>query len=60
MTQDEIIDLAELAGYESLIKFAKLVAAKKAKECAELVEKMGIEGYGTLAIAAAIRSGNKP
>lgn len=29
--------------------------------CALLVEKMGIEGYGTLAIAAAIRmSGDEP
>jgi hypothetical protein len=27
---------------------------------AELVEQMGIEGYGTLAIAAAIRAGHNP
>lgn len=32
------------------------VAAAERESCALLVEQMGIEGYGTLAIAAAIRA----
>ena len=36
--------------------FAHLVAAAELEACAKLVEQMGIEGYGTLAIAAAIRA----
>ena len=56
MTQDEIIEMAELAGFEmddsgvlspqvvwyiyheSLIKFAKLLAAKEREACAKLCE----------------------
>lgn len=29
------------------------------KKCAQMVEKMGAEGYGTLAIVAAIRRGDQ-
>ena len=36
--------------------FAHLVAAAEREACAKLVEQMGIEGYGTLAIAASIRA----
>lgn len=36
--------------------FAHLVAAAERKSVADLVEQMGIEGYGTLAISAAIRA----
>lgn len=44
MTQDEILDLAELAGHESLIKFAKLVAAKEREECAKVCEGLNLYG----------------
>jgi hypothetical protein len=36
-------------------KFSKMVTLAERERCATLVEKMGMEGYGTLAIAAAIR-----
>ena len=39
----------------ALVQFVRVVERKKAEEIAQLVEKMGMEGYGTLAIAAAIR-----
>jgi uncharacterized protein (DUF2126 family) len=38
--------------------FADLVAKFEREACAQKVEKMGIEGYGTLAIAASIRAQN--
>ena len=45
---------------EDVIKFfmhfAELVAGTERDTMANLVEQMGIEGYGTLAIAAAIRA----
>ena len=58
MTQDEIIEMAELAGFEmddsgvlspqvvwyiyheSLIKFAKLIAAKEREACAKRCEEL--------------------
>jgi hypothetical protein len=39
----------------SLETLARLITAADREETAKLVEQMGIEGYGTLAIAAAIR-----
>jgi hypothetical protein len=36
--------------------FALLVAEEEGEKIASMVEQMGIEGYGTLAIAAAIRA----
>ena len=68
MTRDDIIRMAREAGIDwhqhwdigadtnRLERFAELVAAAERKACAKLVEQMGIEGYGTLAIAAAIRA----
>jgi hypothetical protein len=65
MTKDEIIGLAQEAGigydwsfdfHMRLERFAGLIAAADREECADLVEQMGIEGYGTLVIAAAIRA----
>lgn len=42
-----------------LERFAALVEAEKREKHASLVEQMGMEGYGTLAIAAAIRSNHE-
>ena len=70
MTRDDIIRMAEEAGmpkwlqedwfanpFDSFaLKFAYLIAAAEREAIANLVEQMGIEGYGTLAIAAAIRA----
>lgn len=39
----------------SVVKFAELVRADEREACAQTVERMGIAGYGTLAIAGAIR-----
>ena len=36
--------------------FAALVAAAEREACAKLCEQMGVEGYGTLFIAAATRA----
>ena len=36
------------------------VQRRDRERIAALVEQMGIDGYGTLAIAAAIRKGDKP
>lgn len=44
---------------EQLECFANLVAAAERNKCAEMCEHMGIEGFGTLYIAAAIRGSNK-
>jgi hypothetical protein len=38
------------------LKFAELVAAAEREACALTVEQAGMEGYGTLAAAAAIRA----
>ena len=66
MTRDDIIRMYEKANgwspegwdktVDELERFAALVAAAEREAIANLVEQMGIEGYGTLAIAAAIRA----
>lgn len=43
----------------AVVKFAEMVAAAQRERNANTVEQMGIEGYGTLAIAAAIRAGGQ-
>jgi hypothetical protein len=68
MKRDEILNRAEkhstlTAGWifnaSGLEKFWKEAyeAGRKAerKDCADLTEQMGLDGYGTLAIAAAMR-----
>jgi hypothetical protein len=40
---------------EPLTRFEALVRADEREACAQMVERMGIAGYGTLAIAGAIR-----
>jgi len=40
---------------EPLTRFEVLVRADEREACAQMVEQMGIAGYGTLAIAGAIR-----
>jgi hypothetical protein len=45
---------------DELERFAALVAAADRERIAARVEQMGIDGYGTLAIAAAIRKGGQP
>ena len=66
--RDNIIRMAREAGwqyadddrgYEPLWRFAALVAAAEREACARLVEDLGIDGYGTLAIAAEIRQRGK-
>ena len=63
MNRDEITRMAQEAGFVgfdgdngSLRRFAALVAAAEREACAKVCEDMGIEGYGTLAIAASIRA----
>lgn len=65
MRGDDIARIARECGYMhggrdfDVIHYAPLVNAAIAEDreaTALLVEKMGIEGYGTLAIAAAIRT----
>ena len=66
MNRDDIIRIYEKANgwspegwdktVDELERFAALVAAVEREAIASLVEQMGIEGYGTLAIAAAIRA----
>lgn len=64
-----LIDAARSAGFqitgdlydergivEKLEAFAKIIASSENESCASLVESMGIEGFGTLYIAAAIRT----
>lgn len=41
---------------DSLENFAELVRTDEREACALMCEHMGIDGYGTLAIAAAIRA----
>ena len=69
MTRDDVIQIAHEAGLhiatdvnwmpiiglKYLEKFATLVTAQEREACAVTVEQAGIEGYGTLAAAAAIR-----
>ena len=64
MTHDDIIRMAREAGLKfpsetelspQEKKFAELVIAAEREACAQTVERMGIAGYGTLAIAGAIR-----
>ena len=58
MTRDDIIRLIEsneLTLHGDIEHFAHLVAAAEREACAAMCEQLGIEGYGTLAIAAAIR-----
>ena len=67
--RDDLIRMAHEAGFEfhryegnvkesvnSLEALARLITLADRERVAALVEQMGIEGYGTLAIAAAIRS----
>ncbi len=50
--------LAEKESYEAGRVKGKADAAEELREeCAQVVEAMGMQGYGTLAIAAAIRKG---
>jgi hypothetical protein len=65
MNREDIIPMAQEArlwdtfdddSIGALERFAALVAAAEREECASLVEQMGIEDYGTLFIAAAIRA----
>ena len=60
MTREDIIRMAQEAGLaglsvDHLERFAKRVAAAEREACARKVEKLGMEGYGTLAIAGMIR-----
>ena len=65
MTRDEIIRMAREAGMPETATegvfiansddLGRLIAAER-EAVASFVEQMGIEGYGTLAIAAAIRA----
>ncbi len=71
MTQDEIFDLAKKAGFMqhlgviaipnvlALERFITLVASIERERAALKVEELGMIGYGTLAIAAAIRKGDQ-
>jgi hypothetical protein len=65
MTQDDIIRMAREQGLSEYMQGAVATffqlgleegAEAQRRACADLVEKMGIEGYGTLAIAVAIRA----
>lgn len=65
MTHEAGLHLATEAHWMPIIdlvyaeKLVNLVAAAERKSIASMVEQMGIEGYGTLAIAAAIRAREK-
>lgn len=48
----------EITYIDKLEHFADLVAKSEREACAQKVEEMGIDGYGTLAIAASIRAQN--
>ena len=50
---DEFIE-GDCAG---MMQFVEVIEKRQQERIACLVEQMGIEGYGTLAIAAAIRKG---
>lgn len=67
MTKDEIVRLWmkanrwDIAGYENTIRdierYTELVIEAERANNALLIEVKGAEGYGTLAIAAMIRTG---
>lgn len=69
MTDEEIVRIAREAGIDNswdlnwfdphYQRFAEAVVSSERERIALLVEQMGMWGYGTLAIAAAIRSGTK-
>jgi hypothetical protein len=46
--------------HHALKQFAKLVAAAEREACAVVVEKAGMEGYGTLAAALLVRERGAP
>ena len=52
---EDLIYAPDAAAMACMRKFSKMVTLAERERCATLVEKMGMEGYGTLAIAAAIR-----
>lgn len=70
MTDERIVGLWlkanhwDVTGFSRTIadlrSFTEMVTKVDREDIALLVEQMGIEGYGTLAIAAAIRAGNSP
>ena len=58
-----VIEMAREAGIHvysefevAFERFAELVHSDEREACARMCEQMGIDGYGTLAIAAAIRA----
>ena len=65
MNAEDIIRMAREAGgndwgifrdfMPELERFAKLVASAEREACAVVVEKAGMEGYGTLAAALLVR-----
>ena len=65
MTQDEMIakltEMLEIQQklHETVIDMLKPAIEAEREACAKLCEEMGIEEYGTLAIAAAIRKRNQ-
>lgn len=68
MTRDDMIRMAREAGweyadddrgFEPLWRFAELVADAERERAALKTEQLGMVGYGTLAIAAAIRKGDR-
>jgi len=60
LSKDDVMRMAQEAGIvvtgEAVWKLCELVAAAEREEYALLVEQLGMEGYGTLFIAAAIRA----
>jgi len=48
-------DIGYMVQTHTVERFADLVAAAERDACAAMCEQLGVEGYGTLAIAAAIR-----
>ena len=60
LSRDDVMRMAQEAGIvvtgEAVWKLCELVAAAEREEYALLVEQLGMEGYGTLFIAAAIRA----
>ena len=61
-TQQDDEDRLDLLrqGLEFVLDLAAASTEAEREACAQLVEKMGIDGYGTLAIAAAIRARGNP
>jgi len=68
MTDEQIVGLWlkanhwDITGFERTVAdlrvFAETITKADRENIAELIERMGIEGYGTLAIAAAVRKGS--